>query len=233
MFTKKILAVLSGFSGILPIVFFLLFLKRNNEKKLWVFFTYVVLSLLTDITNGSLPENSPTRFYFFSLFTLTEYTLFSFFLYLNFKSIRLKRLILGLLPLFGGLVLYSILSKSKSNNFDALPASIESIIIIIFCVCYLFEQIRDMEVSFIYSSKVFWIVVAILVYMSATFFLFVSAEFFTLEQRRAYWFINSISNLLKNILLTIAFIIPNYEARSVAERSSFTDEMFDFERPAT
>lgn len=229
MFTKNILKILSGFSAILPIVFFLLFLKRNNEKKLWVIFAYVVLSFLTDITNGSLPKDSQLKFYFFSLFTLIEYTLFSVFLYLNFKSKTIKWLILSTLPLFFILVVYSIANRDQAKNFDAIPASLESILIIIFCVCFFFEQIRDMEISFIYASKTFWIIVAILVYMSATFFLFVSAEFLTQQERAAYWFINLISNLIKNILLTIAFIMPNYKPQPLNERP-YDEELF--EKPA-
>lgn len=229
MFTKNILKALSGFSGILPIVFFLLFLKRNNEKKLWVIFLYVVLSFLTDVTAGSLPDHSQTKFYVFSFFTIIEYTLFSIFLYLNFKSKKLRWMILAALPLFYMLAGYYILNKDQSKLFDAVPASLESIMMIIFCVSFFFEQITDVEVSFIYSSKTFWIIVAIMVYSAATFFLFVSAEFLTQEERKAYWFINLISNIIKNLLLTIAFIIPNHKPQPISE-SRYDDELF--QKPA-
>ncbi|NII27118.1 hypothetical protein HB364_18665 [Pseudoflavitalea sp. X16] len=193
---------------------------------------YVVLSLLTDFTNGSFPDNSQTKFYFFSFFTVVEYTLFSIFLSFNFKSKKIKKLILFALPLFYIIVLYYIFNRDQSNNFDAIPASLESILIIIFCVIFFFEQIRDMEVSFIYSSKTFWIIVAILIYMAATFFLFISAEFVSQQERRSYWFINSISNILKNVLLAIAFIIPNYKPRPLEERP-FSDELFEYDKTAT
>lgn len=229
MLSKDILKTLSIISGILPIVFFLLFLKRNKERKLWVVFIYVTLSYLTDFTLSTLPRNAPVKFYLFSFFTVIEYTLFSLFLYLSFKSKRIKQVIVGAAPLFILLVLYHFFNKNKSNNFDAIPASLESILIIIFCVCFFFEQIRDMEVSFVYSSKTFWIIVAILIYMSATFFLFISTVYFTQEERKAYWFINYFSNILKNLLLAIAFIIPNYKPKS------FADHPYDeglFEKPA-
>lgn len=137
--------------------------------------------------------------------------------------------ILGVLPLFYIVALYYIFNKDQSKNFDAVPASLESILIIIFCVTFFFEQMRDMDVPFVYSSKTFWITVAILVYMSATFFLFVSAEFLTQLERQKYWFINLISNLIKNLLLTIAFIMPNHKPSPLSERP-YDDELF--ERPA-
>lgn len=226
MLTKEILKALSIISGILPIIFFLIFLKRNKERKLWVVFIYVTLSFLTDFTFSALPKDAPIKFYVFSFFTVIEYTLFSLFLYLSFKSGLIKRIVAVVLPVFLILALYFIFNKNKSNDFDAIPASLESTLIIIFCVCFFFEQIRDMEVSFIYSSKTFWIIVAILIYMSATFFLFISAQYFTQEERKAYWFINFISNVIKNILLAIAFIIPNYKPRPFNE-SPFDEELFE------
>jgi hypothetical protein len=229
LLTKEILKALSIISGILPIIFFLIFLKRNKERKLWVVFVYVVLSFLTDFTLSALPKDAPSKFFLFSFFTVMEYTFFSLFLYLSFKSKRIKQVIAFAAPVFFLLVLYFVFNKNKSNDFDAIPATMESTLIIIFCVCFFFEQIRDMEVSFIYSSKTFWIIVAILIYMSATFFLFISAQYFTQEERKAYWFINSISNVIKNILLAIAFIIPNYKPRPFNE-SPFDEELF--EKPA-
>jgi hypothetical protein len=65
--------------------------------------------------------------------------------------------------------------------------------------------------------------------MSATFFLFISTMYFTPEERKAYWFINYISNIIKNLLLAIAFIIPNYKPKPISD-SPFDEEMF--ERPA-
>lgn len=228
MLNKEVLKVLSIISGILPIIFFLVFLKRNKERKLWVVFIYVTLSFLTDFTLTLFPKDAPAKFYIFSFFTVMEYSLFSLFFYLCFKSKLIKKVILVAAPLFFILVMYYVFNKNQSNSFDAIPASLESILIIVFCVCFFFEQIRDMEVSFIYSSKTFWIIVAILIYMSATFFLFISSEYITQEERKAYWFINSISNVIKNILLAIAFIMPNYKPRPFNDRP-FDDELF--ERP--
>lgn len=229
MLTREILKTISGFSGILPIVFFLVFYKRNNERKLWVIFVYVLLSFITDFLLGSVPKNSPEKFYIFSLFTAIEYGLFSAFLYMNLKSKKLRTFVVAAAPLFYGLVIYFFFHHNQTNDFDAIPASLESMLVIIFCVCFFFEQIMDMEVSFIYSSKTFWIVVALLVYMSAVFFLFISSEFFTTEERKAYWFINFISNIIKHILLASAFIMPNQKPKPTDQDLSY-DELF--QKPA-
>jgi hypothetical protein len=67
------------------------------------------------------------------------------------------------------------------------------------------------------------------VYMSAVFFLFISSEFFTTEERKAYWFINFISNIIKHILLASAFIMPNQKPKPTDQDLSY-DELF--QKPA-
>jgi hypothetical protein len=139
---------------------------------------------------------------------------------LNLKSKNLKRGIVAGSALFFGFALYNIID-TVNYNFDALPASVECILVIIFCVSFFYEQINNTEVSFVYASKKFWIIVAILIYLSATLFLFISSMYLTLEERREYWFINSISNFLKNVLLSIAFMLPNHKTTSPIKKDSF------------
>jgi hypothetical protein len=83
------------------------------------------------------------------------------------------------------------------------------------------EEIKNHEVSFIYSSKVFWVTTAVLLYLAATLFLFISAPYFTEEQMDSYWCINFISNILKNILLSIAFILPKHKSPPPSDRDLY------------
>lgn len=220
MLIKSILTSLSLLSGLLPIIFFLVFRNRNKEGRLWVIFAYAFTSFITDFVNHSFALPRQAIFYLFSFFTIIEYSLFAFFLYLNLESKNLKRGIVAGSALFFGFALYNIID-TVNYNFDALPASVECILVIIFCVSFFYEQINNTEVSFVYASKKFWIIVAILIYLSATLFLFISSMYLTLEERREYWFINSISNFLKNVLLSIAFMLPNHKTTSPIKKDSF------------
>jgi hypothetical protein len=122
--------------------------------------------------------------------------------------------------LFYGFAIYN-LTKGQKNNFDSLPASIESVFVISFCILFFFEQMRNTEVSFIYSSKVFWITAAVLIYLAATLFLFISASYLTSQEMNSYWSINFISNILKNILISIAFILPKYKSPPPLDPDSY------------
>ena len=218
---KDILKIISVFSGLLPIVLFLVFLKRNKERKLWVIFLYTVLSVFTDAAFSAIPEKSQkAEFYLFSLFTIIEYSIFTIFIFLQIRSKAIKWFIACSSFLFYGFAIYNVIN-GQINNFDSLPASVESVLVILFCILLFFEEMRNTEVSFIYSSKVFWVATAVLIYLAATLFLFISTAYFTMEERDSYWSINFISNILKNVLLSIAFILPKHKSPPPLDRDSY------------
>ncbi len=196
---------MSQLSTLLLIIFYLILSKRNNDKKYWVIFIYVILSFAADIL---LLRLKVYRTYFYGFFTLVEYTIFSYFIYLSYKRKLFKRLLIWFYPVFCVILVYSILHKYITNyNFDYLSSSLEAILIIIYSIVFFYEQLQNPEVYFFYTSKSFWIIIAILIYMSATLFLFISTSILLSDspQTKTLWFINNAANIIKNILFAIAF----------------------------
>lgn len=103
-------------------------------------------------------------------------------------------------------------------DFASRPASIESIILLTFSILYLFEQINDTFTIFIYSKKSFWIVVAIIIYLSGTFFLFIFAQNNMNDEVFAeqYTIMNSILYIIRSLIISIAFLIPLPDNRDYA-----------------
>lgn len=198
---------ISIFSGILPIIFFCLFLRRNKEGSLWVIFLYCLMSFSTD---ALFPLHFIPGFYLYSSITIIEYSLFSLFLYLHFKNWIFKGLLILGSAVFYFFAIVSIL-HSKVENFDSIPASVESVLMLIYCIIFLYEQINDPKITFIYYTKEFWVIIAFFIYFSATFFLFIYAANLTKMQHKNYWGINMISNILNNVLFTVSFIIKQPE----------------------
>ena len=151
------LIILSLTSSLLPIIFFLLFLNRNKGGKLWVIFLYTVLSFVTDILGSIFLHYN----LFDRVFTVIEYTFVSIFLYFNYQSIRIKQFVILGSFTFVGFVIYNEI-KGADHKFDTLPASVESILIICYCILFFYELLKSPENNFIYSSKKSWIVIAIL-----------------------------------------------------------------------
>jgi hypothetical protein len=79
----------------------------------------------------------------------------------------------------------------------------------IFCLNYFYEQLKEANTLLIYTTHAFWIIIGFLIYISGTFFLYIYAEN-TLQDKNfqnQYVIINSVFNLLRNILFSIAMLM--------------------------
>jgi hypothetical protein len=81
--------------------------------------------------------------------------------------------------------------------------------LLIYCILYFYEQVTKPQISLIYTNSEFWVVFGIMVYTSLSFFLFLQAYITPLAILLGYWDINVISNILKNIIFAIAFVIKD------------------------
>ena len=168
-----------------------------------VIFLYCIVSFLTDNSYDFL-KRWVSDFYTYSIFTIVEYTLFALFLYLCFKEKVFKSILLLCSLVFYGIAFYTLFSK-RSAGFDSFSASLEAVFIIIYSILFLYEQIKDPMVFYVYFSKNFWIIIAFFIYFSSTLFLFIYAATFTTQEHQNYWGINFIFNILKNIFFSISF----------------------------
>jgi len=190
-----------------------------------VLFIYVVASFISDqilISHKSIAYPTVT-ISTLSIFTIVEFTLFSLFIFWAIKGKFFKNIIIissSLFVLFA--IIYFFLNMNSHKKFDSLPASIESIIIIIFCILFLFDQINTPEINILYESPKFWVISGFLIYMAGGLFLFIYADSFTKEQKNYYWNINAIINILKNIFIAIAFFMrKNSLASSSLRQQSY------------
>ena len=138
-------------------------------------------------------------------FTILEFSVISYFTYTSLVRKRLK-----VIPIIGALVFYpiAIVNFTKEQaTFDSVPASLEAIIIITYCILLLYEQISNPEVLFVYNTKKFWVTIAFFLYFSSTLFLFLYARSFTQSDYDKYWTINNFFEILKNILFSVSFIM--------------------------
>jgi hypothetical protein len=202
-------------SEILPIAFYLLFLRRNRGEGLGVIFFYCCINWLTESFFFSRLHLQIPDYVHDSGFTILEFTIISFFTYSSLQGKKLKYI-----PLLGALIFYpiAIINFTKEQDtFDSIPASIEAIIIITYCILLLYEQINDPDVLFVYNTKKFWITIAFFLYFSSTLFLFLYARSFTKAEYDKYWTINNFFEILKNILFSVSFIMKKNSKNPYAE----------------
>jgi hypothetical protein len=139
-----------------------------------------------------------------SVFTLVEYSAFTFVLFAVITNRIFRAIMLVASAFFYIFVIYNFLTN-KNYTFDSLPASIESILIVAYSIFYLFDQMNKPQVIFIYQEPHFWFVVAFIICFSGTLFLFIQASNLSMEVRGNFWKINLFSLIFKNILFAIAF----------------------------
>lgn len=200
------LTILAYLAEILPIVFYLIFLKRNRGEGLWVIFLYCILSALTELIFAVT-----TQPIVFSSFAVLQFLLISYFFYSSLQDKKLK-----LIPILGVLVFCVFAGLNISNkNFDSMSESLASIVFIIYCILLLYEQIKDTSTVFVYYNKKFWVVIAFFLYFSATFFLYIYFSTLSDQQRHTYWVINNFFEILKNILFSVSFIMKKYVNKPV------------------
>jgi hypothetical protein len=199
-----LLRYLAFIAEILPILFYLIFLKRNRGAGLLVIFLYCVLSLLTEVVYAALQTQLV-----FSSFTILEFTLFSFFFYSSLRNRKFKYI-----PIIGAVVFYAIaigsFTSKNTHEFDSLPASVEAVLVISYCILLLYEQIKDPTIIFVYNTKKFWVIIAFFLYFSSTLFLFIYAGSISEHQHSTYWMINNFFEMLKNILFCVSFIMKKH-----------------------
>src|SRR5690606_7665726 len=141
----------------LPLLMFFVFPKRNTNIWVKALFFYVVISFINDSVLLSIYTTSLVRhtYNILSAYTIIEYSIFTLFL---FSVIDKKLFRTTILVSAVGFYAFSTnyLITSEEGNFDSLSASIESILIIMYCVFYLFDQLDKPQVIFIYQDPNFW-----------------------------------------------------------------------------
>jgi hypothetical protein len=95
----------------------------------------------------------------------------------------------------------------SNEHFNWIAESLASILVIIYSILSLYEQIKDPETVFVYQNKKFWVIIALFIYFSSTLFLYVYSTTLSTEQRHSYWAINNFFEILKNILFSVSFIM--------------------------
>jgi hypothetical protein len=189
-------------------VFYFLFKRNRRESNVRVILFYIIYCILNEAISFYLQVVVHTRevTILFPIFTVVEFTFFSVFLFTIFSEKKTRWAILSVWAAFMLFAFIDYFVLSKSQEFDSFTSGIESIVIILLCIYYLYRQLKGSTNFTIYSTFNFWVVITFLIYFCGTFFLYLFAE----SMRESptfqiqYFVINTSFNILKNVLLCLA-----------------------------
>lgn len=188
-------------------MFYLLFKRKSKQKSLRVILFYILYCIFNEASSFYLQNiHSQNVIYLFAIFTLVEYSFFCYFIYSVLPKNYLKK---GVPVFWIGYLIFAFIDYfyfSKGQEFDSFAIGVESIIIILLCIGYLFIQLRRSTTLLVNSTFDFWVIIAFLIYFAGTFFLYIMTESMreSISFQIQYTIINISFNILKNILLCVA-----------------------------
>ena len=196
----------------------LFFLTKHRKKEHLVIVFYTIFTVLSILILGALVVKISGKNYLsLRLFTIVEGVLLIYYLYLILQNIFAKRALIASGLLFLGFAVFDLFSSQDTDTFDSIPTVIECIIIIGFSMFYFYEQLKNPQSLFLYSTPNFWIVVGLIIFFAGNFFIFIYAQSNSdsAEFKATFSLINAILSFIENILFLIAFIIARQQSKTI------------------
>lgn len=209
LYVENLFVILRLLSDILVCCFFLYKLKKLASS-----FGYWVLALFAgfDIAVISILEtaNLPSRYedLAYPIYTSFEFAAFALFIVYNIKNNELKKFFatLGIL-FFVFLILYEAFQVGE--NIDSVPIGVETILIFVFSITFLYEQLKSSSNILITDNPAFWIITGFLLYLGGSFFIYILANDVEDATLRKYWFLTNALFVLSNALVVLGIFLDS------------------------
>lgn len=201
---EKLFLHILTYSYLLLPLSFLFFRSKNREGLILGIYGILFFILLYLYEHSFIPKSYNQIYQTF--YTFCEY---SFFTYLLFQSITLKKfkiIILLFSVLFIGFLIYDY-SSSERRQLDSIPIGIETILIFIYISFFFYQNFRNTNEEFIYTQPSFWLSIGMLIYLGGTFFFNILVNYLDEAQIENYWFLTYIADLIKNLLFCVSIIV--------------------------
>lgn len=190
--------VISTFSIIVPAVAGALLFKKV-PRTLKILCLYIFAALLTEAFIFILSYNGANNLFLFHLFTYLEYTSVALIFY-SLAYSKLWKWIIVIVSL--GFILYSVINVifyESIFEFNSNQRYVQAIIIIVFCVGYFVELLRNVQHMYLERHPYFVFASSYLIYISGTIFLFLFSKDFMGNAVNKYWAFHGVLNIWLNL----------------------------------
>lgn len=204
---------------------FALNFKKLRSKALKVFFVYLCYITLHTIILNLLKyfDNYAAYTILLRFFNVIELGFLSYFVYLSIKNALVQKIIIVAQPLFLLYCIYDYIS-SKQPSIGYFPAAVECIIMLSFIIYFFFELMQEVLTVPLYLTIEFWLAVALILYFSGNFFLFVYSRTMIEDKdfKAMYIIVYGTIIIIKNTFISIAII-----HKSNSGNNKRSDDYFD------
>jgi hypothetical protein len=195
------------YSFLVPVLLFsFLYKKIKGDVVCYIILAYSIIFFLLNFYFDSIPDSVFWRKAYHFSYTFLEYISFTCIIFLKTINLKFKRFIFITSLFFTIFQIYYTIN-SRLELLDSIPIGIESILIFIFIVYYLFEEFRSLNDSFIFANYIFWISLGIILYLGLSFFFNILLNSTKDAVILKYWNYLYILDVIKNFLFAYAIFL--------------------------
>ena len=183
----------------------MIYFYKSKQRFFSLIAFYSFYCIFSDLVLSKLSlKYLESELYSFRLFTIVEYSIITYFIFQLIESTLFKRLIKTGSMIF---IIVSILDiyTSSFTSFDSLPSGLESILVLSYCLFFVYEKMTSTDFSF---NGTIWITIGFILFFSGTFFLFILSQnnFKDSSFLLTYGYIVAIFNIIKNLFISIGIV---------------------------
>lgn len=215
MTSTYLFAYVSSFSVILPFIGSIIVFKSLNSNlrlfSLYLFITLAKEGICVYLANFGMPN-----LYIYNILGILAYLIYFYLYYHEFTEKITKKTIAYFSVITSTVYLIDLLAVNGFEKFNTLTTTFGGLFLTITALLYFYHLIKNIEHSNLTRVPMFWISTGVLFYSVGTIILF---NYFNAyihlppSIRSSIWTINSVLNILQNILLTIG-IFCNLQNRT-------------------
>ncbi len=195
----------------------MIYFTKSKQSYFSLIAFYSFYCIFSDLVLSKLSlKYLESELYSFRLFTIIEYSTITFFIFQLIESDLFKKLIKIGSIIF---IIVSILDiyTSSFTSFDSLPSGLESILVLSYCLFFVYEKMTSTDFSF---NGTIWITIGLILFFSGTFFLFILSQnnFKDSSFILTYGYIVAIFNIIKNLFITIGIFSESNKSKRTSHK---------------
>ena len=197
---------LSVISDIFPILA-AIYNYKYLDSVLKIALGFFIVSLLSDVLQIAffylrIPTSNPI----IHIYIILSILFFGAIYYHAFFSHLTKEIVVAFSALALFIVLFNMFLNEGIFEYPSVSNAVLSILLIAFSLMYFYQLLYRQEFIHIEKQAFFWINASVLLYYSVTIFLFMLYKKLSEDQIGQYYMINSITNIIANILFSIGLL---------------------------
>ena|ERR1035437_4293770 len=200
------LSYVSVFSVCVPLIVGFVFI-RHLKPNFIVLLYLLCADLLTELIAHIFQKYNLHNLFIYRSFTLVQFVMLSVFFIKTLSPSKIALFIKIFIFVFFGIALFD-LYKNGFNTPDDLSLAVSSVLLMIYSLLTFNYIIQNPVHTNILSMPLFWFITAVLIYFSSGLFLFIFSGYvlnFSNNFHYELWSINSLLNIIFNLLIAIGF----------------------------